>query len=130
MDISNLVFEGRFNMLRYVAERAWVFHPMARTGPLAQTFLRRDAKCYALMSSIESERDSCGNKLHRMDFFPQVAASLCPCVCPGREASPSLIASWRDSPLRETPQTKVPRSDTFAASACAGETWKVAAPAR
>lgn len=28
------------------------------------------------------------------------------------------------------PQTKVPLSDTFAASACAGETWKVAAPAR
>jgi hypothetical protein len=27
MDINNMVFAGRFNLLRYVAERASVFHP-------------------------------------------------------------------------------------------------------
>jgi hypothetical protein len=30
MDINNMVFAGRFNLLRYVAERASVFPPAGR----------------------------------------------------------------------------------------------------
>jgi hypothetical protein len=95
-------------MPRYGVEQACVFHLMAETGRSPRPSFVGTRNAYAPMSSIESQWGSCRNKLRPMDVFPRVAASYVPenAFAPDREVSPSLIASWCESPLE--PANKSP----------------------
>lgn len=110
-------------MLRYVAERAWVFSSDGGNWAFVGT---RNA--YAPCHQSGRNRIRAG-----------INCVGCTSSRRSRELKPMRLPGARGVSaanrfvlliIARNPQTKVPLSDTFAASACAGETWKDAAPAR